>query len=42
VQTTNWGQVMAASTLVAVPVIIFFMFVQGRMTAGLVGGAVKG
>jgi len=42
VQTTNWGQVMAASTLVAVPVIVFFMFVQGRMTAGLVGGAVKG
>ena len=42
IQTTNWGQVMAASTLVAVPVIVFFMFVQGRMTAGLVGGAVKG
>ena len=42
IQTTNWGQVMAASVLVAVPVIIFFMFVQGRMTAGLVGGAVKG
>ncbi len=39
---TDWGQVMAASTLVAVPVIIFFMFVQGRMTAGLVSGAVKG
>ncbi|MFO7243976.1 MAG: carbohydrate ABC transporter permease [Actinomycetes bacterium] len=42
VQTTDWGQVMAASTLVAVPVIIFFLVVQGRMTAGLVGGAVKG
>lgn len=40
--TTDWGQVMAASTLVAVPVIVFFMIVQGRMTAGLVGGAVKG
>ncbi len=39
---TDWGQVMAASTLVAVPIIIFFLFVQGRMTAGLVGGAVKG
>lgn len=39
---TDWGQVMAASTLVAVPVIIFFMFVQGRMTSGLVSGAVKG
>ncbi len=40
--TIDWGQVMAASTLVAVPVIIFFMFVQGRMTSGLVSGAVKG
>ncbi len=39
---TDWGQVMAASTLVALPVIIFFMFVQGRMTSGLVSGAVKG
>lgn len=38
----EWGQVMAASTLVAVPVIIFFLIVQSRMTAGLVGGAVKG
>ena len=38
----DWGDVMAASTLVAVPVIIFFMFVQGRMTSGLVSGAVKG
>ncbi len=38
----DWGQVMAASTLLAVPVIIFFMLVQGRMTSGLVSGAVKG
>ena len=29
---TDWGQVMAASTLVAVPVIVFFLFVQSRMT----------
>ncbi len=39
---TDWGQVMAASALVAVPVIVFFMIVQGRMSSGLVGGAVKG
>ena len=39
---TDWGEVMAASTLVAVPVIIFFLLVQGRMTSGLVSGAVKG
>ncbi|WP_402464423.1 carbohydrate ABC transporter permease [Isoptericola aurantiacus] len=38
----NWAEVMAASTLIAVPVIIFFLFVQGRMTSGLVSGAVKG
>ncbi|MDO8107104.1 carbohydrate ABC transporter permease [Isoptericola sp. b441] len=38
----DWGQVMAASTLLAVPVIIFFLVVQSRMTSGLVSGAVKG
>ena len=38
----NWGEVMAASTLIAVPVIVFFLVVQGRMTGGLVSGAVKG
>ena len=38
----DWGEVMAASTLVAIPVIVFFMFVQGRMTSGMVSGAVKG
>jgi N,N'-diacetylchitobiose transport system permease protein len=41
-RATDWGQVMAASTLVAIPVIVFFLFVQGRMTSGLVSGAVKG
>lgn len=41
-RATDWGEVMAASTLVAVPVIVFFLIVQGRMTAGLVSGAVKG
>ncbi|WP_449281082.1 carbohydrate ABC transporter permease [Leucobacter sp.] len=38
----DWGEVMAASTLVAIPVIVFFVFVQGRMTSGMVSGAVKG
>ncbi|MEM8620736.1 MAG: carbohydrate ABC transporter permease [Actinomycetota bacterium] len=38
----EWGQIMAGSVLVAVPVIIFFVIVQGRMAQGLVGGAVKG
>ncbi|HEY0217031.1 MAG TPA: carbohydrate ABC transporter permease [Cellulomonas sp.] len=38
----DWGEVMAASTLIAVPVIVFFLIVQGKMTSGLVSGAVKG
>ena len=38
----EWGQIMAGSVLVAVPVIVFFLIVQGRMAQGLVGGAVKG
>ncbi|GAA1853804.1 carbohydrate ABC transporter permease [Myceligenerans crystallogenes] len=41
-QATNWGAVMAGATLVAVPAIIFFLLVQGRMSGGLVAGAVKG
>lgn len=41
-EATNWGAVMAGSTLIAIPVVIFFLFVQGRMTGGLVSGAVKG
>ena len=39
---TDWGLVMAGSTMVAVPVIVFFMIVQSKMSSGLVGGAVKG
>jgi N,N'-diacetylchitobiose transport system permease protein len=39
---TDWGAIMAGSTLIAVPVIIFFLIVQGRMVAGLTAGAVKG
>ena len=41
-QASDWGGLMAASTLVAIPIVIFFLFVQGRMTGGLVSGAVKG
>lgn len=39
---TDWGAIMAGSTLMTIPVIVFFLLVQGRMTAGLVSGAVKG
>jgi N,N'-diacetylchitobiose transport system permease protein len=40
--TTNWAGVMAGSTLIAIPVVVFFMIVQGRMAGGLTAGAVKG
>lgn len=40
--TTNWAAIMAGSTLIAVPVVVFFLIVQGRMASGLVSGAVKG
>jgi N,N'-diacetylchitobiose transport system permease protein len=39
---TNWGYVMAGSTLITVPVMIFFVVVQRRLSQGLVAGAVKG
>lgn len=39
---TDWGGVMAGSTLMAIPVVVFFLIVQGRMTQGLTAGAVKG
>jgi ABC-type glycerol-3-phosphate transport system permease component len=38
----DWGPIMAASTLLTVPVIAFFLLVQRRMVSGLVAGAVKG
>lgn len=37
-----WGQMMAASALVAVPIMIFALLVQKYMLAGLTLGAVKG
>ena len=39
---TDWGGVMAGSTVMAVPVIVFFLLVQSRMRGGLTAGAVKG
>ena len=41
-KATDWSVVMAASTLMAIPVIVFFLLVQHRMTSGLMSGAVKG
>ncbi len=38
---TDWGALMAASSLTAIPVVIFFLLVQRRITFGLTAGAVK-
>jgi N,N'-diacetylchitobiose transport system permease protein len=39
---TDWGGVMAGSTLMALPVVVFFLIVQRKVTAGMTAGAVKG
>jgi N,N'-diacetylchitobiose transport system permease protein len=39
---TDWGALMAASTVIAVPVMVFFLLVQRKMRFGLTAGAVKG
>lgn len=39
---TDWGALMAASTLTAVPVVVFFVLVQRKISFGLTAGAVKG
>lgn len=36
----DWGGIMAASTLMTIPVLVFFIFVRRRLVSGL-GGAVK-
>jgi N,N'-diacetylchitobiose transport system permease protein len=37
----DWGALMAASTLTAIPVVIFFLLVQRKIAFGLSAGAVK-
>ena len=39
---TDWGGVMAGSTVMSIPVILFFLFAQRRIATGLTAGAVKG
>jgi N,N'-diacetylchitobiose transport system permease protein len=39
---TDWGGLMAGSTLIAIPVVIFFLLVQRKIAFGLTAGAVKG
>jgi N,N'-diacetylchitobiose transport system permease protein len=39
---TDWAGLMAASTLTAIPVVVFFLIVQRRIAFGLTAGAVRG
>ncbi|WP_419705799.1 carbohydrate ABC transporter permease [Promicromonospora sp. NFX87] len=41
VHSNDWGAIMAASTIITVPVMIFFVLVQRRLASGLTAGAVK-
>jgi N,N'-diacetylchitobiose transport system permease protein len=41
-RNTDWGALMAASTLTAIPVVVFFLLIQRRIAFGLTAGAVKG
>ena len=38
---TDWGALMAGSTLIAIPVVVFFLIVQRKISFGLTAGAVK-
>ena len=40
--STNWGMMMAASIVAAIPVTIIFVFLQRYFIQGLTAGAVKG
>ena len=37
----DWGDMMAASTLVVIPSVIFFMFIQNKIAGGMTEGSVK-
>src|SRR5438132_3773478 len=39
---TDWGPLMAAATLTALPVVVFFVLIQRRIAFGLTAGAVRG
>lgn len=41
-QTTDWGSLMSASTLAIIPALIFLVFMQKYIIAGMTAGSVKG
>jgi N,N'-diacetylchitobiose transport system permease protein len=41
-RNTDWGGLMAASALTAIPVVAFFLLVQRKIMFGLTSGAVRG
>jgi len=40
-RNVDWGGLMAGSTMIAIPVVIFFVLVQRKIAFGLTAGAVK-
>lgn len=40
--TSNWGQIMAGTTLTSLPMIAIFLFMQKQFIEGMTAGAVKG
>lgn len=37
----NWGQMLAASVIIVLPSILFFMLIQKKISAGLSEGSIK-
>jgi N,N'-diacetylchitobiose transport system permease protein len=40
--SVDWGGVMAASVVYAIPALVFFILVQRKLVSGMTAGAVKG
>jgi multiple sugar transport system permease protein len=38
----KWGEMMAASVVTAIPVVLLFIFLSRYLIGGLIAGAVKG
>lgn len=40
--STNWGGILAEATIITLPVVIIFVFLQNYLVQGLTAGAIKG